>query len=165
MISGVDAATTGWIRSRGPLASGELHTTSAVRNIARRSATTRQKHPPHCTGGATCPGRARHEALRLILPASRRTFHPRRRFEFRRLIWERSSRRYSSAWAWAGTIEHSWRACSCRTASEASSGTARDIRDGKLNPRATVTVVSESHVTIHLHGDGELGYLASGRVA
>ncbi len=42
---------------------------------------------------------------------------------------------------------------------------ARDIRDGKLNPRPTVTVVSESPATVHLDGDGGLGYFASYRAA
>jgi len=42
---------------------------------------------------------------------------------------------------------------------------ARDIRDGKLNPRPTVAVVSESPATLVLDGDGGLGYFASYRAA
>ena len=42
---------------------------------------------------------------------------------------------------------------------------ARDIRDGKLNPRPNVHVVSESSATLVLDGDGGLGYFASYRAA
>lgn len=42
---------------------------------------------------------------------------------------------------------------------------ARDIRDGKLNPRPNVGVVSESPATLVLDGDGGLGYFPSYRAA
>jgi L-2-hydroxycarboxylate dehydrogenase (NAD+) len=42
---------------------------------------------------------------------------------------------------------------------------ARDIRDGKLNPRPAPSVVSESPALLHLDGDGGLGYFASYRLA
>jgi L-2-hydroxycarboxylate dehydrogenase (NAD+) len=38
---------------------------------------------------------------------------------------------------------------------------ARDIRDGKLNPRPALRVASESPALLHLDGDGGLGYFAS----
>jgi LDH2 family malate/lactate/ureidoglycolate dehydrogenase len=38
---------------------------------------------------------------------------------------------------------------------------ARDIRDGKLNPRPSPDVVNESPALLHLDGDGGLGYFAS----
>ena len=42
---------------------------------------------------------------------------------------------------------------------------ARDLRDGKLNPRPNVGVVSESPATLVLDGDGGLGYFPSYRAA
>ena len=38
---------------------------------------------------------------------------------------------------------------------------ARDIRDGRLNPRPAPSVVKESPALLHLDGDGGLGYFAS----
>ena len=42
---------------------------------------------------------------------------------------------------------------------------ARDIRDGKLNPRPAVQVVNDSPATILIDGDGGLGYFPSHRAA
>src|SRR5438105_15666675 len=42
---------------------------------------------------------------------------------------------------------------------------ARDIRDGKLNPRPVPAVVSESPALLHLDGDGGLGYFPCNRLA
>jgi LDH2 family malate/lactate/ureidoglycolate dehydrogenase len=42
---------------------------------------------------------------------------------------------------------------------------ARDIREGKLNPRPTPSVVTESPALLHLDGDDGLGYFASYHLA
>jgi LDH2 family malate/lactate/ureidoglycolate dehydrogenase len=42
---------------------------------------------------------------------------------------------------------------------------ARDLRDGKLNPRPSPRVLSDSPAVLHLDGDGGLGYFACWRLA